>query len=288
MWKRDGRRHAVLPNLRRACDAGRYESGAAGFCTADCAAAAASRAGRGYQAPGGGQTWNQNPYVNPEQMDINSNKGYAILSYFSLLVLIPIFAAKDSKFARFHANQGLVLMIAEVVYWIAVAIVTAIFMAINWWLGSIFSTIFALGNILFLSLPFSALSPRAGPVQSAAHHRQNQHPQISILQCITPLPHMAGAYLCAGLQMHFAARILKLAYAVFIGAHRNLLKRQRELLRADQAHEILRKRRIHYKKRAEQICAHKIVPLQPFEGTPLVQTPAADHFDKGIGRNVAH
>lgn len=85
-------------------------------------------------------------------MDINSNKGYAILSYFSLLVLIPIFAAKDSKFARFHANQGLVLMIAEVVYWIAVAIVTAIFMAINWWLGSIFSTIFALGNILFLVL----------------------------------------------------------------------------------------------------------------------------------------
>ena len=106
----------------------------------------------GYQAPGGGQTWNQNPYVNPEQMDINNNKGYAILSYFSLLVLIPIFAAKDSKFARFHANQGLVLMIAEVVYWIAVAIVTAIFMAINWWLGSIFSTIFALGNILFLVL----------------------------------------------------------------------------------------------------------------------------------------
>ena len=77
---------------------------------------------------------------------------YDILSYFSLLVLIPIFAAKDSKFARFRANQGLVLMIAEVVYWIAVAIVTAIFMAINWWLGSIFSMIFALGNILFLVL----------------------------------------------------------------------------------------------------------------------------------------
>lgn len=113
---------------------------------ADCAAAAASRAGRRLSGARRRQTWNQNPYVNPEQMDINSNKGYAILSYFSLLVLIPIFAAKDSKFARFHANQGLVLMIAEVVYWIAVAIVTAIFMAINWWLGSIFSTIFAAGQ----------------------------------------------------------------------------------------------------------------------------------------------
>ena len=34
----------------------------------------------------------------------------AILAYFGILVLIPILAAKDSKFARFHANQGLLFM----------------------------------------------------------------------------------------------------------------------------------------------------------------------------------
>ena len=38
-----------------------------------------------------------------------------ILSYLSLLVLIPIFAAPKSRFARFHANQGLILLILEVV-----------------------------------------------------------------------------------------------------------------------------------------------------------------------------
>ena len=50
-----------------------------------------------------------------DAVDINNNKLMGVLAYISLLVLIPIFCAKDSKFARFHANQGLVLFAAEVV-----------------------------------------------------------------------------------------------------------------------------------------------------------------------------
>ncbi len=46
--------------------------------------------------------------------DIEKNKTMAILAYLSWLVLIPLFAAKDSKFARYHCNQGLVLAIAEI------------------------------------------------------------------------------------------------------------------------------------------------------------------------------
>lgn len=42
-------------------------------------------------------------------------KGMAILSYFGFLVLIPIFAAKNDPFARYHANQGLVLCILSIV-----------------------------------------------------------------------------------------------------------------------------------------------------------------------------
>ena len=45
--------------------------------------------------------------------DIQNNKTMGILAYISFLVLVPIFSAKDSKWARFHANQGLVLLIAE-------------------------------------------------------------------------------------------------------------------------------------------------------------------------------
>ena len=42
------------------------------------------------------------------------------------LFIIPLLAAKDSKFAKFHVNQGIVLFIAELVCSIAVGIVSAI------------------------------------------------------------------------------------------------------------------------------------------------------------------
>ena len=60
------------------------------------------------------------------QEDINNNKIMAVLAYLGILVLIPILAAKDSKFARFHSNQGLVLLICDIVVSIVLGIVTAI------------------------------------------------------------------------------------------------------------------------------------------------------------------
>lgn len=50
-----------------------------------------------------------------DPQDIEKNKVFALLSYLGLLFLVPLLAAKDSKFARFHANQGLVLFLAEIV-----------------------------------------------------------------------------------------------------------------------------------------------------------------------------
>ena len=50
-----------------------------------------------------------------DQADIDANKGLAILSYIGILVLIPLLAAPNSRFARFHANQGLVLWIASMI-----------------------------------------------------------------------------------------------------------------------------------------------------------------------------
>lgn len=48
-----------------------------------------------------------------DTQDINDNKLMAILAYIGILVLIPLFAAKKSKFARFHTNQGLVFFLAN-------------------------------------------------------------------------------------------------------------------------------------------------------------------------------
>lgn len=59
--------------------------------------------------------------------DVNGNKVFGILAYIGILFLVPLFAAKDSQYARFHTNQGLVLFIAEVILNIAAKIVIGIF-----------------------------------------------------------------------------------------------------------------------------------------------------------------
>ena len=83
------------------------------------------------------------------QDDISKNKGMGILAYLSILVLIPIFAAKDSKFARFHANQGLLLLIAS----IATSLISNIVGILNLSLfGVIFSIFFGLVDLLILAL----------------------------------------------------------------------------------------------------------------------------------------
>ena len=58
--------------------------------------------------------------------DISENKFVALLSYIGPLVLIPIFAAKDSPYARFHATQGFSLLILEIVWSILALIIGAI------------------------------------------------------------------------------------------------------------------------------------------------------------------
>ena len=85
-----------------------------------------------------------------DQQDIEQNKVMGILAYIGILVLVPIFAAKNSKFARFHANQGLVLAIAEV----ALGIILGILGGIPYigWLFRIISSLFELVCVLFAVL----------------------------------------------------------------------------------------------------------------------------------------
>ena len=61
-----------------------------------------------------------------DSKDIADNKGMAVLAYIGILFLIPLLAAPNSRFARFHANQGLVLFIAEIIYNFVSAIIRAI------------------------------------------------------------------------------------------------------------------------------------------------------------------
>ena len=47
--------------------------------------------------------------------DVEENKLMAALSYLWILFLIPLLAKKSSKFAQFHAKQGLALLIVWII-----------------------------------------------------------------------------------------------------------------------------------------------------------------------------
>lgn len=91
-----------------------------------------------------------------DPQDIANNKAMGILAYLSWLVLIPIFGAKGSKYARFHANQGLVLAITEVIWWVAEGILSSVLWSLFgyrlWSVYSLLTTVLGLVNIVFVIL----------------------------------------------------------------------------------------------------------------------------------------
>ena len=78
----------------------------------------------------------------PGQADIKDaqdNKAMAVLAY--IIFLIPLFAAKESKFARYHTNQGLVLFLGSLALSIIYGILSTVLIAISWRLGLIVSSL---------------------------------------------------------------------------------------------------------------------------------------------------
>ena len=53
--------------------------------------------------------------IKREDKEVLEGKPYAILAYLWILCLIPLILKKDNKFSLFHAKQGLVLFIGELV-----------------------------------------------------------------------------------------------------------------------------------------------------------------------------
>ena len=82
--------------------------------------------------------------------EIQNGKLMGILAYLSILVLIPLFAAKDNRFARYHTNQGLVLFVLEVI--------VSVIARVLWWIlpyGFLWRTvnwIYSLCGLAFLVL----------------------------------------------------------------------------------------------------------------------------------------
>lgn len=59
----------------------------------------------------------------PDATDVEQNKVMGILAYLGILFLVPLLAARQSKFAMFHCNQGLILFLICLVIWIPMVII---------------------------------------------------------------------------------------------------------------------------------------------------------------------
>ena len=50
-----------------------------------------------------------------DTQDIQSNKVWAVLAYFFILFFLPLVACGNSRFGKFHANQGFILFLTDLV-----------------------------------------------------------------------------------------------------------------------------------------------------------------------------
>lgn len=80
--------------------------------------------------------------------DIDQNKAMAIIGYLGILFLIPMLAAPKSKFAQYHAKQGMILFIAEVILWAAVWVLALVTIGIGAVLFPIVSIVALIWTIL--------------------------------------------------------------------------------------------------------------------------------------------
>lgn len=85
--------------------------------------------------------------------DVQQNKVFGILAYLGILFLVPLLAAKDSQYARFHTNQGIVLFITDVILGIVMGIISAIFAFIpfvGWIVASLINTVIGIFILVLL------------------------------------------------------------------------------------------------------------------------------------------
>ena len=74
--------------------------------------------------------------------DIEEGKFFAVISYISFLCIVSLVLKKDNKFVLFHAKQGLVLFVIEVV-----SFVISIIPVLGWFLATVGWAIFTVVSL---------------------------------------------------------------------------------------------------------------------------------------------
>lgn len=86
--------------------------------------------------------------------DVQQNKGIAWLSYLGLLLLIPLFARKNSEYCQYHVKQGANLLAVNIAFTLASQILLAVIDAVfpGGWIFYFYyhSTIYNIFNFIFM------------------------------------------------------------------------------------------------------------------------------------------
>lgn len=76
---------------------------------------------------------------------------FLVLSYLWLLALVPFLIEKEDREVQWHAKHGLVLLVAEVIVWIALNVV-------QWVAGTIFGPLACFGCVAFAVLAVAQIA----------------------------------------------------------------------------------------------------------------------------------
>jgi uncharacterized membrane protein len=88
----------------------------------------------------------------------SSNRSIMIvLSYLWILALVPLLVEKEDKEVQWHAKHGIVLMVAEFVFWIGISIVMTLISAVTAGLGCILGLFMPLVSLLFIAIHVMAI-----------------------------------------------------------------------------------------------------------------------------------
>lgn len=85
--------------------------------------------------------------------DIEQNKVIAAIGYIPVLFLVPLLGAPNSSYAKFHANQGLILTLASIVLGVARAVLCSIFGIMPFlrnFVPEIISTVVSVGILAYM------------------------------------------------------------------------------------------------------------------------------------------
>ncbi|WP_317450933.1 hypothetical protein [Alkalibacillus aidingensis] len=101
--------------------------------------------------------------------DVEENKGLAVVAY--ILFFIPLLVARHSRFAIYHANQGLLLLITAILIYTAGLIIPIIGLMIIIPIGCLFIFILWLIGIL------NVIKGEMNPLPLIGHYQVIKMPQ---------------------------------------------------------------------------------------------------------------